>query len=52
MRESLVDPSIQDEALVILRGLVERVVAKCGPEGWEIEVPGESWRRWHWAHKR
>ena len=41
LRECLADPAIRDEAIGILRGLIEQVVARHGPDGWEIEVQGE-----------
>ena len=41
LREALADTGIRDEAIGILRGLIEQVVARHGPEGWEIEVQGE-----------
>ena len=41
LRECLADPTIRDEAIGILRGLLEQVVARHGPDGWEIEVHGE-----------
>ncbi len=41
LRLSLEDPTIRDEALGFLRGLVEQVVARHWPDHWEIEVRGE-----------
>ena len=41
LREALADTGIRDEAIGILRGLIEQVVARHRPEGWEIDVQGE-----------
>jgi site-specific DNA recombinase len=41
LRGALTDPGIHDEAVGILRGLIEQVVARYGDNGWEVEVRGE-----------
>ena len=41
LREALADPGLRDEALGILRGLIERVVVHPGEEGPQVEIVGE-----------
>jgi site-specific DNA recombinase len=39
--EALADPAIRDEAIAILRGLIEEVRLGFGPDGWTAELQGE-----------
>ena len=39
--EALADPAIRDEAIAILRGLIEEVRVDFGPDGWTAELQGE-----------
>ena len=41
LRRSLADPLIHDEALTILRGLIDHVALAHGPDGWQIDLQGE-----------
>jgi DNA invertase Pin-like site-specific DNA recombinase len=42
LRESLADPSIRDEALGLLRGLITRVVVDKDQSGWNIDIQGQT----------
>ena len=39
--QALADPAIRDEAIAILRGLIEEVRLGFGPDGWTAELQGE-----------
>ena len=41
LHEALADPGLRDEALGILRGLIERVVIHSADEGMQVEIVGE-----------
>ena len=41
LHEALADPALRDEALGLLRGLIERVVLHPADEGQEVEIVGE-----------
>ena len=41
LHEALADPALRDEALGLLRGLIERVVLHPAGEGQEVEIVGE-----------
>ena len=41
LHEALADPKLRDEALGILRGLIERVVVHPAKEGLQVEIVGE-----------
>ena len=41
LRRSLADPLIRDEALAILRGLIDYVAVAHGPNDWQIDLQGE-----------
>jgi hypothetical protein len=42
LHEALADPGLRDEALGILRGLIERVVIHPAKDGLQVEIVGES----------
>ena len=41
LHEALADPALRDEALGLLRGLIERVVLHPAGDGQEVEIVGE-----------
>ena len=41
LQRALADPAIREEAIGVLRGLIERVVIRPAEDGLEIEVVGE-----------
>jgi hypothetical protein len=41
LRESLADPLIRDEAIDLLRGLIDEVRLSIGEDGWSAELQGE-----------
>ena len=41
LQEALADPTLRDEALGILRGLIERVVVHPAEDGLQVEIVGE-----------
>ena len=41
LHEALQDPGIRDEAVPILRTLIEKIVVQPGPGGMEVEIVGD-----------
>jgi hypothetical protein len=41
LHEALADPALRDEALGILRGLIEKVVLRRTQDGLQVEIVGE-----------